>query len=194
MTTLVNYLGIPVEGEITHARTSTAQRTAEEFAAILLAALDAPQVLAVRWKQYTPYFNDGEPCEFGVRCYSGIVRLADYETDPEDDDYETEDGFVESGDVRFEGGKEYKWVEVPLTQAEIDANKARYRYSTQTTRHEKVATGVTYERHPAYGAIVDLEHALEGGEFDNVLLEAFGDHATVTVTKDGIDVEFYEHD
>jgi hypothetical protein len=25
-----------------------------------------PQVKAVVWRQYTPYFNDGEPCEFSV--------------------------------------------------------------------------------------------------------------------------------
>jgi hypothetical protein len=25
-----------------------------------------PKLKAVRWKQYTPYFNDGEPCEFSV--------------------------------------------------------------------------------------------------------------------------------
>lgn len=25
-----------------------------------------PQVKAVKWTQYTPYFNDGEPCEFSV--------------------------------------------------------------------------------------------------------------------------------
>ncbi len=27
-----------------------------------------PEVNAVGWRQYTPYFNDGEPCEF--RCYT----------------------------------------------------------------------------------------------------------------------------
>lgn len=25
-----------------------------------------PEVYGVKWRQYTPYFNDGEPCEFGV--------------------------------------------------------------------------------------------------------------------------------
>lgn len=25
-----------------------------------------PQVQTIHWTQYTPYFNDGEPCEFGV--------------------------------------------------------------------------------------------------------------------------------
>ena len=25
-----------------------------------------PKVMSIEWTQYTPYFNDGEPCEFGV--------------------------------------------------------------------------------------------------------------------------------
>lgn len=25
-----------------------------------------PEVYGVKWRQYTPYFNDGEPCEFGL--------------------------------------------------------------------------------------------------------------------------------
>lgn len=27
---------------------------------------DNPQVKAIKWAQYTPYFNDGDPCNFGV--------------------------------------------------------------------------------------------------------------------------------
>jgi hypothetical protein len=26
-----------------------------------------PEIKGIRWKQYTPYFNDGDPCEFSVR-------------------------------------------------------------------------------------------------------------------------------
>lgn len=29
----------------------------------------APEVTAIRWTQYTPYFNDGEPCEFSVHDF-----------------------------------------------------------------------------------------------------------------------------
>lgn len=36
----------------------------EGFAALFAAS---PSIEAVRWRQYTPYFNDGEPCEFSVR-------------------------------------------------------------------------------------------------------------------------------
>lgn len=33
-----------------------------------------PEVKAIGWTQYTPYFNDGEPCEFGVgQIYASIA-------------------------------------------------------------------------------------------------------------------------
>jgi hypothetical protein len=37
-------------------------------------------------------------------------------------------------------------------------------------------------------------NAIENGEFEDVLFQAFGDHAKVVVTKTGINVEFYQHE
>lgn len=34
-----------------------------------------PDLLALQWTQYTPYFNDGEPCEFGVNADYPDVAL-----------------------------------------------------------------------------------------------------------------------
>lgn len=45
-----------------------------------------------------------------------------------------------------------------------------------------------------YDRCKQLEKAIEGGHFENVLLDAFGDHAEVTVRRDGIEIEFYQHD
>jgi hypothetical protein len=50
------------------------------------------------------------------------------------------------------------------------------------------------EKAALYGRCKELASAVEGGAFDDVLLEAFGDHADITVRRDGITVEFYEHD
>jgi hypothetical protein len=46
-----------------------------------------PGLHAVRWKQYTPYFNDGEPCTFDVHDR----RFRAEGLDPEGGDYD--DGF-----------------------------------------------------------------------------------------------------
>ena len=31
---------------------------------------DNPDIQAIKWVQYTPYFNDGDPCEFRVGDFS----------------------------------------------------------------------------------------------------------------------------
>lgn len=49
----------------------------------------------------------------------------------------------------------------------------------------------TQARHERCAA---LAYAIESGAFDDVLLEAFGDHARVTVRRDRIVVDEYSHD
>lgn len=61
------FFGIPVTGEITRAgRDEVPQRPMAELGPYISAVLGRPEVLSFRWKQYTPYFNDGDPCVFGV--------------------------------------------------------------------------------------------------------------------------------
>ncbi len=68
------FLGVPVNGEITY---YTKRAVEQHDPRILLNMLDElvalPHVEAVRWEQYTPYFNDGEACVFSI--YYVTVRL-----------------------------------------------------------------------------------------------------------------------
>lgn len=61
---------------------------------------------------------------------------------------------------------------------------------------ERRYTRVGYEGpdEARFDRCMELNRALESGAFDNVLLEHFGDHAMITVRKDGIEVKFYDHD
>lgn len=141
-----NFLGIPVEGDIYTRDKRAQQRPVGEFGPILQKALETPGLSAIRWRQYTPYFNDGDPCEFRT----GDVTLR-FEDSPEvAGDYE--DGFEDSWSLRYNEDPRY----------------------TDTLN--------------------ELARAVGGREFYDVLIDAFGDHAEVTVTKDKIDVEYYEHD
>ncbi len=50
-----------------------------------------PKIDAIRWEQYTPYFNDGAPCTFGVcepnfRFVDGVLSEEEAETLSEDGD------------------------------------------------------------------------------------------------------------
>lgn len=173
MSSGINFLGIPVEGDINQVRRSHfTQRPAEELGPLIQAVFADDTVKAVRWRQYTPYFNDGDACTFSV--YGLWVRTdADQDVD---DEYELElDGTHNSlGDephvkVPADGigaTNGWKWEKGPYQ----GPDKARY------------------DRCHA------LRHAIEGGAFEHVLLDAFGDHAAITVRKTGIEVEFYNHD
>lgn len=155
----VTFAGLPVTGDVTKSnRSRVMQRPKEELEPLITALLFAPDVEAIRWRQYTPYFNDGDVCEFGVQDV--YVRTAD--TDPEGGDYE--DGFVGAWELRGPGhyDDKYTWV----SEGEV---------------------------HPAYAALKALG-VISSGAFDHALIDLFGDHAEVTVTKDGIEVEYYEHD
>lgn len=56
-----------ISGDITPSRRNTeTQRTPAEFLSAVDAILAIPRVEAIRWSQYTPYFADGDPCEFSV--------------------------------------------------------------------------------------------------------------------------------
>ena len=61
---------------------------------------DNPQVIKLRWTQYTPYFNDGDECVFGV-C-SPYVLMKEKENVKEEDleggDYD--DGFLSEYDLK----------------------------------------------------------------------------------------------
>lgn len=58
--------GRRVCGDIQESQCFKPQYPKFEFSAALDDVLDSGLVDAVRWSQYTPYFNDGEPCVFGA--------------------------------------------------------------------------------------------------------------------------------
>jgi len=59
------------QNKVAEARKQAQDVAKEAFAEGAKAVFDAhPRLLAFRWTQYTPHFNDGEPCEFSVHeCY-----------------------------------------------------------------------------------------------------------------------------
>lgn len=164
--TVRNFLGIPVVGDITAGSTRVEQKPIEELQPILQAVLDDPTVIEFGWHQYTPYFNDGDPCEFSVR---GLWVRTDADADVENDGWELD---VENSDHSI-GQRPGKWDDVARKYTKLPYE------GSDEARHDRVHA---------------LDSAIQGGAFENVLLDAFGDHALITVRRDGIDVEFYEHD
>lgn len=96
-----------------------------------------PDVAAIRWRQYTPYFNDGEPCTFKVSDPEVLL----IGRNPEVDEYnEGEDG---------EEGWEYSWeLKHPIfKQIELDEDFVRFlgEHVTITINREMEMTVDEYE-------------------------------------------------
>lgn len=169
---MTDLLGRPVEGDIVYSnRTTAEQYDAEEFLRRLDAIFDAdPEVKYVFWTQYTPYFNDGEPCVFSVGDVS-VIRGGDRPYYFDYDEAEWDDD-VEAGEVLNLWSLRPKgdWV--------------------GTWPDRKFVEHPNQEIDPVYEPLKNLGM----NHFENVCLEAFGDHATVIATREGFEVEFYEHD
>ncbi len=167
MTTTNSFLGILVEGDIVRRDPKVKQRPLEEFAPILQAVLDDESIVEFGWQQYTPHFNDGDPCEFGVG----------------------EPWFRTVQNVAAPEANEATW-ELALCDNAALGDRARTWNREKKDWEYGDYVGTDAAR---YDRCQELTDAMGTGAFDEVLLAAFGDHALVTVKRDGIQVDFYDH-
>ncbi|MER6102385.1 hypothetical protein ABT115_08650 [Streptomyces sp. NPDC001832] len=165
-----NFLGMPVSGEIRQGFPRHDQNPVEELAPLLQALLDDPTITEFGWAQYTPYFNDGEVCEFSAG--EVWVRTIE-EVDTEEHEY---DNYELSWDYHPSLGRE------------------SWEYRGEWPNREYVGLGYKGPDEERYHQVKALNAAIASGWYDTALLNAFGDHALVTVRKNGIEVESYEHD
>lgn len=113
-----------------------------------------PEVNVIKWTQYTPYFNDGDTCEFSVNdpVFSNTTDVENLSVYGE---YGGDDADV--------------WCECG----------SRRMNDAPAHLHEYIRA---------------LDKFLLSKELESVMKDVFGDHATVTVTREGIEVEEYDHD
>jgi hypothetical protein len=171
----ISFLGIPVEGEITKASRKAAQKPLSELEPLIRAVIDDPTIHSFGWTQATPYFNDGDPCVFSVHepWFLTVDDEAKLEFDEDGycEDFEEDTYSVMYGGHPTLGERDYDWV-----------------------NREKVYKSYAGPDEARYDRCLDLAKAFDSEAFDDVLLDSFGDHARITVKRDGITVESYEHD
>jgi len=146
----------------------------------------APNLKSVSWTQYTPYFNDGDTCEFSAHVSDlDINGRSEYDDDDEDDtDYIS---------IRPTIYKKLQTEEDIRINKEL-AEKCKYTWYTSCGIGEE---GLTYN--PKYDADADRASS-EISEVlssipDDFLRDLFGDHTRVTIYADGsLDTEDYDHD
>lgn len=127
--------------------------------------VDVPTVKYVSWTQYTPYFNDGEPCVFG-RGDPHVVLNSTY--DAEGEDAESSHWWDEEYGYSFYSIYDYKKEpRNPVNCSDDEAKDIR-----------KVLDSIR----PLF-------------EVDNAAFKtAFGDHVRVKITHEGLWVEEIDHD
>lgn len=64
---------------------------------------EAPNVTHIVWTQYTPYFNDGDPCEFSIRAIGAVF----------DDEDPTADDACFEHEIGNKGLSTYKYQDKP---------------------------------------------------------------------------------
>lgn len=166
---------------------------AEVFASFFA---ENPNVGGVQWTQYTPYFNDGDECVFSVND----MYLFPVGMDPDDLSGYDEDLFPSFDDVQV-----YKTV---LETGKAPADYCSY-YTDEGFLQAYRVTGEQYVLDEAANAGLNEENVdtffktlsdwdklqtILRNIDDDIYQDIFGDHAKIVVTRDGINVDQYDHD
>lgn len=165
MSEVRTFMGITIEGDTGYGRYQRdAQEPIEKLYPYIKTAL-SNGALAISWNQYTPYFNDGEPCEFSV----GDVGVT---TDPK-----IRDAWLEGlSGIENEDGS-YDYIE-------------HYEY-TVPSQAQADKWGL---RHPDGLVGDDFDVPANEERFEDALRATFGDHTTIVITPERV-VQFeYSHD
>lgn len=128
-----------------------------------------PGITGVVWTQYTPYFNDGDTCVFGV----GDVTFTNAPVD-------------ELGDVRwgeYEGETEGVWA----------TENVAFILENDRTYHKELRELILASGGVDAESCKLFNQAIGSKEMEGVMLAMFGDHAKIIATRDGFNVEECNH-
>lgn len=144
-----------------------------------------PQIDSVRWTQYTPYFNDGEPCEFGVGDAGVKVKDVNVLRENLRDSRLSKDIYESRESTSRWGGREHvKTGSRPYTDEELmEGGDREDGYYESWHFKENSSLNVP---------LGNLNGLLQRSS--DILEMVLGDHVQVTVTRDSIETEEYNHD
>lgn len=127
-----------------------------------------PGITAIVWTQYTPYFNDGDTCEFRVNDCTFTNA-----PDPEHVHWE-----------EYEGDEEDVWTATNIKYV-LESDRDWYKETADLIRKHGGVNVASCEL---------MSKAICSNEMEDVMLAMFGDHVKVIATREGFDVEDYDHD
>lgn len=144
-----------------------------------------PDFNSFSWTQYTPYWNDGDSCEFSA--HTDYVYIDD----------EEEESDTHNAEVNIKELKQKEKTIKKLT-SEIEKLKKQgkkdddWEIKQNNSRIEVLNELNLEEAEKRYAFLKDIDDLFKNID-DETLERMFGDHAKVVVTKNGINVESYEH-
>lgn len=153
------------------------------------------------WTQYTPWFNDGESCEFSVGEPNLVLT-----TDEDEDKYEQGSAFhidieeYEAGlaiwaefDADPEAFKDKKEAEYP---GYFDRWNLRETYRPYYHTEEELRSYIVQAKSYPEGLIADTQVLFDfiSSIEPAIMEELFTNHVTVRITATGIETEEYSHD
>lgn len=162
--------------ELKRAQAQIAQTGKQALAELSKALfLSVPEVLSIQWAQYTPYFNDGDACVFGLRRFGAALNAETVEA------WKSQ-GWEPSAEYE-DGSREYfdSWT-----------ISSEYYWGKKTNK-EAMVPAIPERALAVKDAVGSFEQAL--GSIEDILESTFGDHVKVTINADGtIETEEYNHD
>lgn len=137
------------------------------------------------WTQYTPYWNDGDSCEFSA--HTDYLYINDEEE--ESDLYNVEKDFKELKQKE----KTIKTLSKEIEELKKKGKESGWEIEHAQNRIEKLNKLNLEDVEKRFNFLKDIADLLENIDQDT-LETMFGDHAKVIVSADGIEVESYQHD
>lgn len=142
-----------------------------------------PFVKGVAWTQYTPYFNDGEPCEFGVHEFY-------YTLNDEDVDSMIEEGCHPDSLGEWESNYSDP-VELLETYRDLGAARPNNTwYPNKIKELEREVEELKNSEHDMFGMFRDLKAI---SNISDDVYRTLGE-GLILVTPKGIDVMDYNHE
>lgn len=144
------------------------------------------------WLQYTPYFNDGDPCEFGMHELAIIAREDLVKAAEEDGvDLETADQWDVS-QLLYDRDWGYEGSDAFSTYSRGKVSKTVSDYSSGSYR--EVPNPDFDQRYADCREACQAIYNVCAADGQQIAKDIFGDHVRVIFTPNGVDVEEYEHD
>lgn len=129
----------------------------------------SPGIKCAVWTQYTPYFNDGDTCEFSVNS----ITFSN-----------SENGEDVTGWGEYDGSDESIWA----------TDNFEYVLNSEHEWNQKTKAKILEGGEINYELADYISGLLQSGAMEDVMQAMFGDHVKILATVNGFDIEDYDHD